>query len=218
MKKKIPVIVLAVLLLGLLFCLADHHAYTEGTKTISFRREGLVFSITTFDGVAEGEPFQPCLGHAWCSLENFTGHSVALGGTTLSDGELLTFSAWAVSGHAGVLFNIEPNYIRLEGRYAGRRSLSMNIEEDDLKTIDRYIAEHDTWTPMTNCSTWSLGLWNALAEEEYQLPSQILLYTPDRVKKAMTEFDCVEINQDFSRAGGGFFYRDGVRVEAELCK
>ena len=112
---------------------------------------------------------------------------------------------------------MEPGYIRDYGRYVGRRSLSANIGEEQLRTIEAYIDREDGWTLGGNCSRWSLRLWNAVVEEDFALKTQILVYTPERVEKALCEFDCVETDRDFSRAGNIFCFRDGVRTELVLC-
>ena len=101
---------------------------------------------------------------------------------------------------------MEPGYIRDYGRYVGRRSLSANIGEEQLRTIEAYIDREDGWTLGGNCSRWSLRLWNAVVEEDFALKTQ-----------ALCEFDCVETDRDFSRAGDIFCLRDGVRTELALC-
>lgn len=92
---------------------------------------------------------------------------------------------------------MEPAYIRDYGRYVGRRSLSANIGEEQLRTIEAYIDREDGWTLGGNCSRWSLRLWNAVVEEDFALKTQTLVYTPERVEKALCEFDCVETDRDF---------------------
>ena len=41
---------------------------------------------------------------------------------------------------------MEPGYIRDYGRYVGRRSLSANIGEEQLRMIEAYIDREDGWT------------------------------------------------------------------------
>ena len=196
---------------------ADGNAGADRTKTIPDAQDGLVFSITTFDGRSESAPFVPCLGHTWLSLDNRAGHPVTLNDYEIGDGETLTFSIWAISGHRGVFYNLEPQFIRQYQRYAGRRSLHMSIDEAQIPVIERYIREHDRWTLTQNCSRWSVALWNALAGEAYALKTPALLCTPARLQRAFDGFDCVELDRDFSGAGEIFFYQDGVRKELQLC-
>ena len=72
---------------------------------------------------------------------------------------------------------MEPGYIRDYGRYVGRRSLSANIGEEQLRTIEAYIDREDGWTLGGNCSRWSLRLWNAVVEEDFALKTQTLAGT-----------------------------------------
>ena len=77
MKKRI--IAWAVLLsvcaaaLGL-WCSA---AAGKTARTLPCEEEGLILSITTFDGKSESKPFLKCFGHTWIGLDNRTGHTKA---------------------------------------------------------------------------------------------------------------------------------------------
>lgn len=108
MKKRI--IAWAVLLsvcaaaLGL-WCSA---AAGKTARTLPCKEEGLILSITTFDGKSESKPFLKCFGHTWIGLDNRTGHTVYLKDRAIPDGEMVTFSVWAVSGLSGLLFDLEP--------------------------------------------------------------------------------------------------------------
>lgn len=130
---------------------------------------------------------------------------------------MITFSVWAVSDLPGLLFNLEEAYISTYDRYVGRKSLSVNIREPQLKIIEAYIDQKDKWSPGKNCSYWSIHLWNEVVDEAFGLKTQTLFYTPKRLERSFCEFDCVEADKDFSRAGHIFCYRDGVRTELELC-
>lgn len=121
-------------------------------RTLPCEDEGLILSITTFDGKSESKPFLKCFGHTWIGLDNRTGHTVYLKDRAIPDGEMVTFSVWAVSGLSGLLFDLEPCYIANYGRYIGRLSLSTNIGEEQLKVIEDYMEQHDKWTVDKNCS------------------------------------------------------------------
>lgn len=47
-------------------------------RTLPCEDEGLILSITTFDGKSESKPFLKCFGHTWIGLDNRTGHTVYL--------------------------------------------------------------------------------------------------------------------------------------------
>lgn len=180
-------------------------------RTLPCEEEGLILSITTFDGKSESKPFLKCFGHTWIGLDNRTGHTVYLKDRAIPDGEMVTFSVWAVSGISGLLFDLEPCYIANYGRYTGRLSLSTNIGEEQLKVIEDYMEQHDKWTVDKNCSYWSIHLWNAVVGEDAALKIRGFVCTPEKIEQAFSAFDCVEVDKDFSRAGGIYCYKDGER-------
>ncbi len=217
MKKIIGIIIVCLLLISVICLFADFNRYTYKTKTVCDENEEIIFSITTFDGKGESEPFIMCLGHAWVSIDNKTGRTIKLMDYEIEDGETVTLSAWALSEHRGVYFNLEPNFIKQFGRYVGRKSLSVGIDESQLAKIEDYIRNNDNWTFVKNCSHWSLDLWNEVVGDEYRLKTQTVIYTPGRLLKSFDEYDCVETDKDFSNAKEVFYYRNGVRTELELC-
>jgi hypothetical protein len=189
----------------------------KAARTLPCEEEGLILSITTFDGKSESKPFLKCFGHTWIGLDNRTGHTVYLKDSAIPDGEMVTFSVWAVSGLSGLLFDLEPCYIAHYGRYTGRLSLSTNIGEEQLKVIEDYMEQHDKWTVDKNCSYWSVHLWNAVVGEDAALKIRGFVCTPEKIEQAFSAFDCVEVNKDFSRAGGIYCYKGGERTELQLC-
>ena len=218
LRKRIAMPLMLFLALAAAFCLwFDFNSYENRSRTISCADEGIIFSITTFNGDSETTPFVKCLGHTWLSIDNQSGHSVYIKGHELRHDEMITFSIWAVSDLPGLLFNLEADYIEAYGRYASRKSLSVNIEETQLKEIEAYMDRNGRWTPGRNCSYWSVQLWNEVVDEAFALKTQTLLYTPKRLEKSLYEFDRVETDKDFSRAGHIFCCRDGVRTELQLC-
>ena len=217
MKKKVLFLPLFCLLIAACVIAPDLRSCAAQTETVSSASDGLLFSITTFDGKSESEPFVKCLGHTWLSLENQTGHSVFLKEQELRPGESVTFSVWAISDHYGVVFNLEPAFIRDFGRYAGRESLSVGICESQLGVIEDYIDSNDRWTLGKNCSYWSVQLWNAVVEKTYRLEMKTLVYTPKKLRKSLREFSASETDMDFPCAGGIWFYQNGQKTELELC-
>lgn len=217
-RKKPLLLLMLIFALAALFCLwLDFNTYESRSKTIPCRDDGLIFSITTFNGDSESRPLVKCLGHTWLSVDNRSGHSVYIRDHEIKDGETLTFSIWAVSRLPGLLFNLEADYISAYDRYRGRSSLSVNIQETQLRVIEAYLEQNDRWTPGKNCSYWSVQLWNRVVDDAFALKTQTLFYTPKRLERSFCEFDCVAVDKDFSRAGPIFCYCDGVRTELTLC-
>lgn len=218
MKKRI--IAWAVLLsvcaaaLGL-WCSA---AAGKTARTLPCKEEGLILSITTFDGKSESKPFLKCFGHTWIGLDNRTGHTVYLKDRAIPDGEMVTFSVWAVSvGALGAAVRSGTVLYR-QLRPLHRQTVSEhNIGEEQLKVIEDYMEQHDKWTVDKNCSYWSIHLWNEVVGEDAALKIRGFVCTPEKIEQAFSAFDCVEVNKDFSRAGGIYCYKDGERTELQLC-
>ena len=216
--KKIIVIseILFVLIAFSCFCF-DFNSYNRQFKTVSCDENGIIFSITTFDGENETEPFVKCLVHTWVSIDNRSDHSVYIKDYEIKKSETVTFSIWAISDISGLVFNVESNFISKCNRYVGRQSLSVNIKESQLKDIEQYIDKNNNWTIIKNCSFWSIQLWNEVVDDEFELKTQTLVYTPKRLEKSFCEFDCIEVDKDFSRCGEVFYYQNGIRTELQLC-
>ena len=217
MKKRIIAWAVLLSVCAAAFGLRCGAATSQAARTLPCEDTGLILSITTFDGKSESRPFIKCFGHTWIALDNRTGHTVYLKDHAIQNGEMATFSVWAVSGLSGLLFDLEPCYIANYGRYTGRLSLSTNIGEEQLKGIEAYMEKHDTWTVDKNCSYWSIHLWNEVVGEDAALKIRGFVYTPEKIEQAFNAFDCVELDKDFSRAGGIYCYKDGVRTELQLC-
>ena len=165
-RKKSMVWIILPFALTAVFCLwFDFNVYESRSKTISCEDDGIIFSITTFNGDSETTPFLKCLGHTWLSIDNQSGHSVYIKDHEIKHDEMITFSVWAVSDLPGLLFNLEEAYISTYDRYVGRKSLSVNIGEPQLKIIEAYIDQKDKWSLGKNCSYWSVRLWNEVVDE-----------------------------------------------------
>ena len=216
LKKRIVIRFVLLFVLAAAFCF-DLNSYTKQSKTVPLDENGIIFSITTFDGENETEPFVKSLGHAWLSVDNRSGHSVYIKDYEIKNNETVTLSVWAISEIAGVFFNLESNFVSKCNRYVGRQSLSVNIEESQLKEIEQYIDKNNNWAIIKNCTFWSIQLWNEIVDDEFKLKTQTLVYTPKRLEKAFSEFDCIEVDKDFSRCGEVFFYQNGIRTELQLC-
>ncbi len=200
-----------------LLIFSDLNVYRENSKNPEIDPAGIVFSITAYDGKSESRPFLKSLGHAWLSVANGTDSPIFVRENEILPGEALTFSVWALSGHMGVVYNLEPNFIEDFGRYDGRKTVSVNVDSHALQVISDFIDENDRWTFTENCTYWSIRLWNEVVGEEYRVKTQTVLYTPERLTKSLDEFKNVTENAAFLNAGEIFIYESGERTELKLC-
>ncbi len=216
-KVRPGYILLILIAVATVFFVTDFNKYEVNTKNISCDNKGIIFAITAFNGESESDLLVKSLGHAWASIDNQTGHSIYINNNEIKDGEMISFSIWALSGRFGVVYNLEPSFAEKYGRYVGRKSLSMNIDEAKLAIIEEYINENNRWTLFTNCSHWSVDLWNELADNN-KLKTPVFLYTPQRLQKAIGEYCTAETDMDFSRCGGAFLLENNNRKELKLCE
>jgi len=219
MKKKliIPISIFLLVLVGFLCVYPDYHTYKPSSKTQNYQENQLIFTLTTFNGSTEKEPFVANLGHSWLSIENHLDHSINLNGYDVSPNETVTFSVWAVVDHFGVFFNLEANFIKSRGKYDGRMSISTNINESDLDIINDYIKNNDSWETTKNCSFWSIHLWNLVVSQEYQVKTQTLIYTPTRLMNSLLEYSDVVTNKEYNNTGDIFMMENGERMVLNLC-
>ena len=217
MKKKYFAGLFILVLAGIICLFIDFNKYSTNSKHLSHDDKGIVFSITTFDGVNECKPFVKCLGHTWLSLDNYSGHSIYLKDYEIKNNETLTFSVWAISAHKGVYFNLEPNFIKDYGRYSGCQSLSVNIDENQLAKIEDFINKNNKWASIKNCSYWSIHLWNKIVDDRFNMKTQTIVYTPKKLLKSLKEYDCLITDKDFSNAKDVFFYHKGSKEVLKLC-
>lgn len=219
MKKRYIclLVILSVIIIAAVLIFGDFNSYDKSSKAITLDESKIIFTITTFDGKTETKPFVKSLGHSWVEIDNRLSHSIFINDYEIKPGELLTISAWGIEDHFGVAYNVEPAFANKYGRYKERQSISINIDENKLKTIEQYIKDHPKWKFTQNCSYWSLTLWNEIVPDEYKLKTQTILYTPKRVQKSLGEYTCVQIDKDYNNCKNAFIYVDGERTEIDLC-
>lgn len=70
------------------------------------------------------------------------------------------------------------------------------------------------WAVLLSVCAAALGLWCSAATGK---AARTLPCEEEGLILSITTFDCVEVNKDFSRAGGIYCYKDGERTELQLC-
>ena len=148
-------------------------------------------------------------GHAFISVENLSDKGIFIYDSELLPGESVTFSWWAVDKHMGIWFNIEPNYIIHGGRYKNVRTVCMYINPDEVQILNRYLKEHDSYSPLGNCSKHVTECWNILAENSEKIESRFIM-TPQRLISEINKFESAA---DFHTENCNeiYYILDGVR-------
>lgn len=68
--RKIILLIFIILAAALLLLMMDYHSYHADSKTAPCTEDGLIMTLTTFDGKSESELFIPSLGHSWIEITN----------------------------------------------------------------------------------------------------------------------------------------------------
>lgn len=147
-----------------------------------------VLTIFSYDGKSECKNGINAYGHSFLSLKNNSNKVIDLYGYQLESGKTVFFSWWAVDKHMGIWFNLEPNYIKLYNRYETRYSVSIDINLDDIATLNTFLSENDYYSPLNNCSKMTLKCWNEVAEGNEKIKIKFLT-TPNYVVSKIKTFD-----------------------------
>ena len=106
------------------------------------------------------------LGHSWISVENDTNNTYFLGAYVMDPGETVTVGIWGNLEDSGVWYNVESYGIDEFGLFNGHVSISETITEEELASINSYIAQHDSWSLVYNCSVFVKEIWNMVSNKE----------------------------------------------------
>lgn len=182
--------IVVVLSTTLFACKEDNREY----KTEINSNDIAKLSLFSFDGNGEEQLGLANLGHAFLSLENISDNNIKLLDRTITPGETIAIGSWSILEHFGVWYNVESNYITNHGKYDGRVSITIGIDNDNLNTLEEFINNHDRWNPIFNCSKFALSLWNTVASDSEYLDKP-LIYTPTYVANEIKKFDNYELNK-----------------------
>lgn len=100
-------------------------------------------------------------GHAFISFKNTSHRPISVGGLTVIPNAEMTFGTWGnQEAHKGIWYNLESYFIHNMGSYDNRVSISINITQENVDTINTLIENNDTWTTLNNCSSFATRIWN----------------------------------------------------------
>lgn len=104
-------------------------------------------------------------GHSFLSFKNTTSSSITLGALSVSPGCEITFGTRNDDAHVGIWYNVEAYYANNDygSGYSDRVSLTMNLNQNNVNSINNLIGSNDTWTYFNNCSTFAALIWNEVS-------------------------------------------------------
>lgn len=134
---------------------------------VEARANETTVGILTIFAYTNGEPPLTERSHAFISFKNFTGESITVGGLSVGRGKEITIGTWGnKSGHNGIWYNLESYYANTQGAYSTRVSLSMEVTRSQVNVINNLIRTKDFWTPVSNCSSFAVQVWNSVSTTE----------------------------------------------------
>lgn len=125
-----------------------------------------VGTVTVFSSNDGGSSSWNTSGHAFIAFKNTSSSSIRVGGLNVGAGHEITFGTWGnKDGHTGIWYNLESYFANNQGAYGNRVSLSMNVTQSDIDTINNIISNNDTWSLTNNCSSFAVKVWNSISSK-----------------------------------------------------
>lgn len=178
------------------------------------QEENAVASVTVFASSGDGERVFGLFnfGHAFLLLTNESDETIDLCGYPLKAGESATISTWSLTKRFGVWFNVESAFVKQRVKYTDRLSVTCPVTEERLAGANEYLTACNRWSVTTNCTAFTLGLYNLLAGEENRIEISGLR-TPKKLKDEIARFAEHRAVQEIVTQGEiGFLGADGKFV------
>ncbi len=129
-------------------------------------RASTVGTLTIFSSNDGGNSSWNTSGHAFISFKNTSSSSIKFGGLNVGAGHEITIGTWGnKSNHVGIWYNLESYFVNNQNAYSNRVSLSMDVTQANINTINNLISKNDTWTALNNCSSFAVKIWNAVSSK-----------------------------------------------------
>ncbi len=183
-KKFIIIFTVFALLLSLSGC----NGGNEARKIVE--PEERVATLTLCASNGEGEKVFGLFnfGHAFIVLENNSDEAMDICGFSLPAGHSVTISTWSVTKKFGVWFNVESSLIKAIDKYSDRVAVSCALDTSAVGKLQDYLIAHNSWSVFSNCTVFSVGLFNALVGDENRIDISGIK-TPEKLKKQIMRFD-----------------------------
>lgn len=191
--KLTVIIIIASLLFGFSACTKS----SEPEKRTLSEPENRVASVTICASNGDGDKIFGLFnfGHAFICLTNETDAELDILGFSLPAHKTATISTWSITKKFGVWFNVESAFIKNRNKYSDRISVTAGVSESALQGLNAYLTEHNVWSVFTNCTVFSVGLFNTLVNEENRI-SLSGIRTPYKLKKEISRFEEYEISNE----------------------
>lgn len=103
-------------------------------------------------------------GHAFISFKNTSGSNITVGGLSVKNTHEITIGTWGnKSQHKGIWYNLESYFVNNVSAYSNRVSLTTNVTQANIDTINSLISSNDKWSATNNCSSFATKIWNSVS-------------------------------------------------------
>lgn len=97
--------------------------------------------------------------HSFLVVKNLSSSTIKVGHFDVESKSSVTLGTWgSIKEHKGIWYNLE-GYVGI----ADNVSVSMNLTETQLTTLNSTINKNDSWALLSNCSTFASKVWNSVS-------------------------------------------------------
>ncbi|MFJ7917286.1 MULTISPECIES: hypothetical protein [unclassified Lysinibacillus] len=148
----------------------------ETTDIVPFAKTNAVAGLTIYasSDADNGSSIPSTSGHAWITVSNYKSTSISVGKLSgIAQYKLISVGTWGnKSEHTGLWYGLESKFVS-QGAYSNRVSLSMDLTQAQLDTINSKIINGDSWSTLNNCSSFAVDVWNSVSSVKLSAGSTI---------------------------------------------
>ena len=107
-------------------------------------------------------------GHTFLTITNVSAQEINVGGLLIAPGSSLTVSTRGNrSEHSGIWYNLEGfyKYYLNSSYYQNLYAIQVSLDQSQLDTVNQALANADHWSALFNCTSFSVGIWNAVCSD-----------------------------------------------------
>lgn len=150
------------------FVQADHQSSSQAYGAAP--EEGAVAVMRLFSRAEDyGEVPINTSGHAFLTITNVSEQDINVGGLLIAPDTSITVSTRGNrSEHSGIWYNLEGyyKYYLNSSYYQNLYAIQVSLDQNQLDTVNQNLAAADHWSGIYNCTSFSVGMWNAVCSDK----------------------------------------------------
>ena len=138
--------------------------------------------------------------HAFLYFVNISGHNISVLGNVITPGKGITVGTFGnKSDGLGIYINLEAYDIEHNDGYSNRVSLTINLTQSQLNSVNSVMESNNKWTLTKNCSWFVTQAWNKVCPSNKKL-SAGLIPTPATLSKNIKKISGYAVKKSVSKA------------------